>query len=200
MKGSLEYAHGLRKEIKKRMKYFTNPYNFVPLEGQCHRSSYGLGKDECLTGYFDCTIELLTPLFIPNTSCSQALCNPEEAEKGYSGYEFNSYEDLSGTVRQGGRGQIPPKEPVISGSEIRGSVRSVFEAAFGGCMSTIAADAILGRRTPSVKKPGILRKKGKSSNEYEIIPCERAMLFVEGPNISIGKHSSEKNGKADAEK
>ena len=34
-------------------------------------------------------------------------------------------------------------------------------------MSTIAADAILGRRTPSVKKPGILRKKGKSSNEYE---------------------------------
>ena len=195
MKGSLEYAHGLRKEIKKRMKYFTNPYNFVPLEGQCHRSSYGLGKDECLTGYFDCTIELLTPLFIPNTSCSQALCNPEEAEKGYSGYEFNSYEDLSGTVRQGGRGQIPPKEPVISGSEIRGSVRSVFEAAFGGCMSTIAADAILGRRTPSVKKPGILRKKGKSSNEYEIIPCERAMLFVEGPNISIGKHSSEKMGK-----
>ncbi len=176
------------------MKYFTNPYNFVPLEGRCHRSSHALGKDECLTGYFDCTIELLTPLFIPNTSCSQALCDLKEAEAGYSGYEFNSYENLSGTVRQDRRGQTPPKEPIISGSEIRGSVRSVFEAAFGGCMSTIAADATLGRRTPSVKKPGILRKKGNGGNEYEIIPCERAMLFVERPNISIGTFSSEKMG------
>ena len=32
---------------------------------------------------------------------------------------------------------LGPKDPVIPGSEIRGAVRSVYEAAFGGCASTM---------------------------------------------------------------
>lgn len=130
-------------------EYFTNPYNFVPLEGKCVRSGISLGKEECLTGYFTCTIKLLTPLFIPNTSCSQALCNSEEREKDLSGYEFFSYEDLSGEPERDAQGYTkPPKVPVICGSEIRGAVRSVYEAAFGGCMSTAFVNNALGRRHP----------------------------------------------------
>lgn len=177
------------------MRYFTNPYNFIPLEAQCNKSRYVLGQEECLTGYFECTMELLTPLFIPNTSSPQALCDPKEIEKGCCGYEFNSYENLLNTKERDGRGHtLPPKDPVISGSEIRGSIRSVYEAAFGGCMSSIAADIKLGRRSPLNKKPGILRKKKDGSGGYEIVPCKRAMLFVERNNSQTCKGNSKKMG------
>lgn len=168
------------------MNYFTNPYNFVPLAGKCIRSSISSGREECLTGYFACTMELLTPLFIPNTSNSQALCNSEERKGDFLGYEFFSYEDLSGETERNADGYTkPPKVPVICGSEIRGPVRSVYEAAFSGCMSTTVIDGVLGRRHPKNKKPGILRKK--NNGDYEIVPCKRAMLYVDRPNLYYNK-------------
>lgn len=168
------------------MNYFTNPYNFVPLEGKCIRRSISLGKEECMTGYFACTMELLTPLFIPNTSNPQALCDSEERKGDFLGYEFSSYEDLSGDTERNVDGYTnPPKAPVICGSEIRGSVRSVYEAAFGGCMSTTVVDGVLSRRHPKNKKPGILRKK--NNGDYEIVPCKRAMLYVDRPNLFYDK-------------
>lgn len=118
------------------MSSFTNPYNFVPLEGECPRSALKIGKDETLTGYFVCSMELLTPLFVPNTSYSRALCGEEEGE---TGYEFCSYENLDCNSKEGDF-TPPPREPVVPGSEIRGAVRSVYEAAFRGCMSTISLD------------------------------------------------------------
>lgn len=162
------------------MGYFTNPYNFVPLDGECKRSSSALGAAECLTGFFQCELELLTPLFVPNTSNSKALCNLQEREKGYSGYEFSSYADLSGKNLQESELDGPPKEPVIMGSEIRGPVRSVYEAAFNGCMSTMRTDLPLGRRSPQPKKPGILEKcKDQNGEEnWRLFPCKRAMLNV----------------------
>lgn len=176
-------------------QHFTNPYNFVPLEGTCNKTRYNLGQEECLTGYFECTLELLTPLFIPNTSCPQALCNLQEIEKGFCGYEFSSYENLSGkTERDKNNHTFPPKDPVISGSEIRGAVRSVYEAAFGGCMSTIAADISLGRRSPLNKHPGFLQKKRDGSGGYEIVPCKRAMLFVDRKYLQNFKDDFEKTG------
>ena len=60
------------------MEYFTNPYNFVPFTGTCQREPLNLGPQECMTGYFECELELLTPLFIPNTSNKYALCSEEE--------------------------------------------------------------------------------------------------------------------------
>lgn len=168
------------------MNYFTNPYNFVPLEGKCIRSNIASGEEGCLTGYFACTLELLTPLFIPNSSNSQALCDSEERKGDFHGYEFFSYEDLSGDTERNADGYTkPPTAPVICGSEIRGSVRSVYEAAFGGCMSTTVVDGVLGRRHPRNKKPGILRKR--NNGDYEIVPCKRAMLYVDRSKLYYNK-------------
>lgn len=151
---------------------FSNPYNFVPFEGICQRADVPY-KPGNLTGYLECTLELLTPLFIPNTSNDKALHrvsvvdNPEA-----SSYDFFSYENLSG---RGIGGCIHRKdsEPVIPGSEMRGAVRSVFEAAFNGCMSVVEKDRPLGRRTTQPKIPGIMRK---NTVGWEIVPCRRWML------------------------
>lgn len=165
-------------------EYFTNPYNFVPLDKTCERSPLIIGDKHHFTGYFDCQLELLKPLLIPNTSWDQALCfqNEREAkhEKNYAkGFEFSSYEDLSKHAGEyTGKWTNPPKHPIVPGAEIRGSVRSVYEAAFNGCMSTVKGDMPLQRRSPQNKTPGILQKT--SEGKWVVSKCERAMLYVDG--------------------
>lgn len=80
---------------------FVNPYNFVPSEGECDKKKRETG---ILTGKITCTIETLTPLFIPDSQNKEKFFHYPDDEK-----------------------------PVIPGSEIRGTIRSVFETAFKGC-------------------------------------------------------------------
>lgn len=126
----------MRNETDER---FVNPYNFIPLVGGCRRSKPVIKKDDSYTGYFDCRLRLVTPLFIPNTSSSNG------------GYDFFSYENLQGKSQDEWTSK-PPKEPVIPGSEIRGAVRSVYEAAFGGCLSSVSTDG-KNRRPPDGYEP-----------------------------------------------
>lgn len=196
-------------------KYFTNPYNFVPLGEKCDRSPLAENNGESFTGYFTCRMELLTPLFVPNTSNSEALLWKAERSKGLDGnkkeemggnngkqgreasdrkvgYEFCSYDDLSNLEKEQ-KMSFPPEEPVIPGSEIRGVIRSVYEAAFGGCMSTTVTDGALGRRWTMAKSPGLLHKK--ENGTWEITPCERAMLYVQGINNQKAETNHIKWGK-----
>ncbi|MTK06202.1 MAG: TIGR03986 family CRISPR-associated RAMP protein [Hungatella sp.] len=161
-------------------KRFINPYNFIPLEGKVTRDTFECRDFVPLTGYFDCSLELLTPMIIPNTSNSKALHTKKELEgEKYtqtSSFNFFSYEDLSTY-----KGDIAKAfEPVIPGSEIRGAVRSVYEAAFNGCMSAVSEKRRMGRRSSKPKKPGILEYK---DNRWVLYPCERWMLYVDGINI-----------------
>ncbi|WP_339162664.1 TIGR03986 family CRISPR-associated RAMP protein [Siminovitchia sp. FSL W7-1587] len=153
---------------------FVNPYNFVPLEEKCERRKYGEkseSKKRTLTGYLTCTLTTLTPLFIPNTSCNHALHKEEEKDSKHVSYNFYSYEDLSHEgIRKDGF-----YSPVIPGSEIRGTIRGVFEAAFNGCLSQVNKDEPLHRRSMRPKKPGLLHYN-KKLNKWEIEPCERVML------------------------
>lgn len=168
-------------------KRFVNPYNFIPLMEACSRSVPIAEFEDCYTGYFDCTIKLLTPLFIPNSSSSSRLLSEEEKrvekckEEKWKGYDFYSYDDWSSEEWEGNGLPLPPQNPAIPSSEIRGALRSVFEAAFNGCMSSVSVDRGLSRRTNEPKKPGILKK---INNEWVIIPCKRAMLFIENRQIS----------------
>lgn len=151
---------------------FVNPYNFVPLEEKCERSKYEQGT---LTGYLTCTLTTLTPLFIPNTSCDHALHREEEKDDNYVSYNFYSYEDLSGEgIRKDGF-----YSPVIPGSEIRGTIRSVFEAAFNGCLSQVNKDEPLHRRSMQPKKPALLRK---TKQGWEMKECNRIILNTDPRN------------------
>lgn len=177
-------------------KRFVNPYNFVPFMGTCNRSA-GETDDERYTGYLECGIKLLTPLFIPNTSSDVRLlkgsekADPECQREKWRGYDFASYDDWSGEEAGGASDTTlppPPQNPVIYASALRGALRSVHEAAFNGCMSSISVRRLLSRRTNEAKKPGILKKQ---SGKWVIYPCKRAMIFVEKED----KKEKEKMGK-----
>ncbi|NGZ74061.1 TIGR03986 family type III CRISPR-associated RAMP protein [Saccharibacillus alkalitolerans] len=164
------------KKVPPKEDRFVNPYNFVPLETVCYRewiSEEGDSQTEKLTGYIECFIQLKTPIFIPNTSYDRAFT--EDREDKPKSYDFFSYENLSGS--QPISRKEKHSEPVIPGSEIRGVLRSVHEAAFNGCMSSVQENRQLSRRSVEQKKPGILRWN-QEKNEWEIQPCERLMLNV----------------------
>jgi CRISPR/Cas system CSM-associated protein Csm3 (group 7 of RAMP superfamily) len=126
---------------------FINPYNFVSIDEAVERRAFETGT---LSGTICCELETLSPLFIPNTTKDDAF------DKKFShSYDFFSYEDLNerGDYRQN------PARPIIPGSSIRGMVRSAFEAAINGCMSTCDDDNTLYRRTPVPRKLfGIIEK------------------------------------------
>lgn len=172
---------------------FINPYNFVPLAEKCERSKLKIDYKDSHTGVLECSLEILTPLFIPNTTSDTALHTKEELEireesseslKTHS-YDFFSYNDLSQESKNKSYEERRKRvfEPVIPASEIRGAVRSVHEAAFGGCMSSISIDRKLGRRTALPKKCGILRKVsrmegGISKEQWLLYPCRRIRVKV----------------------
>lgn len=153
-------------ELRER---FINPYNFVPFDGVCIRGAGEEKKSTRYTGYFQCGLKLLTPVFIPNTSCDHALPaikeewlrNQKQRKKKNPGecphsYDFYSYDDLSNYGRE------TLHVPVIPGSEIRGMVRSVYEAAFNGCMSSVSMDRVIKRKreTQNAKIEDSLKKHG----------------------------------------
>lgn len=132
--------------------YFVNPYNFVSLEGICDKQNRKNIKGK-LTGKILCTLKTLTPIFIPEDKKDM----PDMSDVPDVNCFFH-YPDTN--------------TPVIPGSEIRGMIRSVFEAAFNGCLSQIN-DAPFHRRSMEAKKPGLLYKSG---NEWKLEECERVML------------------------
>ncbi|WP_026893447.1 TIGR03986 family type III CRISPR-associated RAMP protein [Lacrimispora aerotolerans] len=165
---------------------FINPYNFIPLEEKVSRKKVDLSYKDSYTGYFQCKYQLLTPLIIPNTSSNQAFYRDGDDSDSVS-YDFFSYENLNGKRMSDNE----MYRPVIPGSEIRGAVRSVHEAAFCGCMSTVTTDHSLDRRSPKPKRPGVLKYE---SGEWKLYPCKRAMLNVERKGTKIGSGDEKKFG------
>lgn len=163
---------------------FVNPYNFVPLLEHCDRGGCDKEEPDKHTGYLECELSLLTPLIIPNTSSEHALDSGE-----YKSYEFFSYENLSGIQADSQR--KPPKQPVIPASAIRGPVRSVYEAAFNCCLSSVSLRRPLGRRSNQPKHPGLLVKK---NDKWFLTPCKRAMLNVQSRDRK-GSFDEVKHGK-----
>jgi len=125
---------------------FINPYNFVPLGSKCNRADYAKGA---LTGFIKCAITPKTDLFIPNTSSDNAF-NTHKVNEEHNSYDFYSYKDLEDVISD-----TPPEKPVIPGSELRGCIRSAFEALTDSCLS-MDYDKELYTRTPKPKTPGIL--------------------------------------------
>lgn len=113
----------------------------MPLEGKCEKKERKPGD---LTGKITCTLETLTPLFIPK--------DIEES------VDFFHYDD--------------DKTPVIPGSELRGTIRSVFEAAFNGCLSQVNTE-YFHRRSKEIKKPGILRN---TKDGWQLQKCEKKKI------------------------
>ena len=120
-------------------EYFTNPYNFVALEEKCDKqSNRQIGN---LTGKIKCSLTTLTEVFIPNDTPA------EEVAVDFFHYPTNEV-----------KGNDTKFWPVIPGSEIRGVIRSVFEAAFNGCLSQVNVEPFH-RRSMDKKHAGLLYRE-----------------------------------------
>jgi CRISPR-associated protein (TIGR03986 family) len=152
----------MAKKIYRRGKTgFVNPYHFVPLGAKCVKNlDYSILKkrNDLLAGWIDCKLETRAPLFIPNTTSDTVF---GDGPYGKS-LDFNSKEALTGKVN--------PPAPFIPGSEIRGMIRSAFEAVTNACMSTTDDKHFLYKRTNTPGTPGIIKKIGGS---WVLQPCQQ---------------------------
>lgn len=119
-------------------KLFVNPYNFVSFPDKIDRREYRRSVGE-LSGYIDCTLELKTPMAIPDTDTAVEVSGHA---KEYSFYKIAG-------------------NPVIPGSSLRGCIRGIYETVTDSCVSK-TYDGELSYRSAEVGKPGLLRWNGES--------------------------------------
>ncbi|MCM1101238.1 MAG: TIGR03986 family CRISPR-associated RAMP protein [Clostridium sp.] len=152
---------------------FINPYTFVrtPRDRQTDRSSFEKVYDAPLhTGFLRCRLYVRTPLGIPDSVREQMV-------EGHKMYPFFSYwEDCL----EEGDSEKGRRIPVIPGSSLRGSVRSVFEAATDSCFATLRADTKLSKRVEpkngETYRPGILKR---TAGEWKLYRAHRYLLAAD---------------------
>ena len=127
--------------------FFVNPYNFVPLTKKVDRQQEKIGAK---TGKIACTLLVKGKLALPDHE------NPcGELKNKYDFYSIND-------------------RPIIPGSELRGCIRSVFEAVTESCLSVINDNVLTGRLPrPDLRvKPGIL-EYDDTSFKWKLYPAEK---------------------------
>ena len=124
---------------------FVNPYNFVRLSsGPVARASTDEGGR--LWGRISCTLRTRTPLGMPDAGSKQEG-SKQAGSKQAGSPEFWPFF----RANYGERGE----QLAIPGSEIRGVIRSAFEALDNACLS-VNNDNTLSSRHPIARKPGLL--------------------------------------------
>lgn len=168
---------------KSENQYFVNPYNFIPLSAKgCSRKPIEKYlEDASFTGWIDCELETRSPLFIPNTSM------PVQEKDKLKIYDFASRRDLSKMSFEDIEKSIP-ELPYIPGSEIRGAIRTAYEAFTRSCMSVLDQEAKLSKRYPGPRKPGVLEKTEDANGS----PVYR--LYLDCERIGIGAYSLYRKG------
>lgn len=159
---------------------FINPYTFVPIDQiqperkRAEHVSDFEGEEELLTGYVECSLEVKSHVFVPNTT-KKFKYLLHDKPKNFHGLEehyfseFYSYEDLSAASNS--IPAAPPKAPRIPGSEIRGVIRNLYEQLTNSCLPIIDDQNVPTKRTSKPRKAGILDLVTK-----ELFEGERVML------------------------
>lgn len=137
--------------VEKNDVKFINPYNFVSLGGEVERADIDDAKRE-VTGYISCTLTTKTPLAILDHEYENVRKEQNE-HKIYDFFKVNG-------------------KPVIPGSEIRGVIRSAYEAVTNSCMS-VCNVSILSARHPFPRNPGILIFQ---DDHWELYEADKYML------------------------
>ena len=157
---------------------FINPYNFIPLDKKCIRTT----NEECgtYTGYMECELETLTPLIMLDTDSKDkehVLTSKQEEDK---------HRVYNETFKIDGR-------PAIPGSELRGMIRSKFEALTSSCMSSIEQDLEFACRYKNFNMniPGLLDISNPKDvklykcNKY-VVEDEKVLKYIKDKNLKSG--------------
>lgn len=156
--------------------YFVNPYNFISFPDK--KAKKYDDKDEH-TGVIEYTVTTKSPIFIPNSSTDKFF-EESENHKDHKSYDFFSYTDLSGKEKEE---RNKYHEPVIPGSEMRGVVRSVYEALTDSCMGVLNEDEYPVKRSPAQFNAGLIyRDKDK---KYSLIKATTYKLDKNNKSESL---------------
>lgn len=153
---------------------FVNPYSFIDLIHALKKrfNNYrDLKAKGNLTGWLECKLETKTPIFIPNTTKTFMQKVSDGEMKCYDFFSYNDLNQQSATRIE----DLPLFEPIIPGSEIRGMIRSAFEAVTKSCLSTIDDEQLLYKRVQTPAKPGPARLVFEN-NQWKIIECTKYRL------------------------
>lgn len=172
---------------KKTKDTFVNPYNFVSLDKKCNREHPNhsvkeiFEQKDLLTGWIECVMTSKTPLFVPHSANSDAFLTflkRTSNNEVIKSYDFFSYDTVDGDRSE------QYSEPKIPGSEIRGVIRSAFEAVTASCMSCIDDEGegdeikgVLYKRTSEIGQLGRL-VYNEEKEKWEIQPCTRAKISI----------------------
>jgi CRISPR-associated protein (TIGR03986 family) len=153
-------------------KEFVNPYNFVPLgqvKKQLDRDSV-YGSRDCedndkklLSGYLDVSMYVKTPLIIPDAAHKTLINASDRNNVKHAKYDFFNVTDEKGN-----------KKYIIPGSTLRGSIRSMYEAATNSCFPFLMDDKPSSYRLPlymHMNKRGLLYYN-KENNEWQLYEAE----------------------------
>ena len=138
---------------------FVNPYNFVSL-GDIKKANCAEETGD-LTGVINCSLKTVTPLAIPDSGeKTEETIRYTDDRRQSREVKHNKYP----FYRVGGQAVIP-------GSEIRGMIRSVYEAVTHSCMSVVNTN-ILSARRPFPRQPGLIRYNA-GSKAWELFKAKR---------------------------
>ena len=155
-----------------------NPYTFVPFVPSVERKPYTdyfpEPVSELKSGYLDVEIITKTHLIIPDSAEGV-----ESPENGYMEYPF---------FRMDGK-------PVIPGSEIRGMLRNVYEAATNSCLPFLPDNQSFSLRTPvsgAFKYRGLLEHANGKWKLYKAI-VYRKKVWKHDIDTKTGKWNNHSN-------
>jgi len=156
---------------------FINPYNFIPL-GENSPSKTGKEEvyrgsvqKELLSGCLEVSLFIKTPVIIPDGA------HPKTRGNGHKEYLF--LKQYNPDTEQ--------TEYCIPGSELRGMIRSTYEAVTNSCFPFLPDDKPMSQRVPlygALKKRGLLGYDGKKWVLYKTEKTLEEVLVI--PIFEIG--------------
>ncbi len=167
---------------------FINPYNFVPMgevgpavkdKGEVYR---GEVQKELLSGWLDVEMILNTPLIIPDgahpkyydlrrrkyVECREGVQRQKDLHLEYDFLQM--YHPATGKI-----------EYAVPGSELRGLIRSAYEAVTNSCMPFLMNDKPMSQRVPlygALNRRGLLGYDGKRWVLYETTKILEEVIVV----------------------
>ena len=129
-----------------------NPYNFVSLGSGVKRTPLVTGT---LSGVIHCSMTNATPLALPDLNTE----SPKNEHKVAPFFKVDG-------------------KPIITGSEIRGVIRSAYETLSNSCLS-VNNNNILSTRSSDVRSPGIIRFESKD-NKWHLYEADAKKLKYDG--------------------
>ena len=157
------------------MYRFVNPYSFVPFgkdspEKKDKNEVYrGEVQKDLLTGWLNIKLSIRTPLIIPDGA------HPTKIKLGEKGKE---YVHLKYDFFKMYNSETDKKEYVIPGSELRGLIRSTYEAATNSCLPFLLNDKPMSQRVPlyaALNRRGLL---GYSEGKWVLYGADKTLEEV----------------------